>query len=65
MAVAPGPLLHPSSRKLRAKPKLSGTSSNESEDGLVRVVDESREDDLYPKAFFRPIAPRAVKREFS
>lgn len=31
--------------------------------GLVRVVDESGEDYLYPKAFFRPVAlPRSVKK---
>lgn len=31
--------------------------------GLVRIVDESGEDYLYPKAFFRPIAlPQAVKK---
>jgi hypothetical protein len=31
--------------------------------GLLRIVDESGEDYLYPKAFFRSIAlPHAVKR---
>ena len=31
--------------------------------GLIRVVDESGDDYLYPKAFFRTIAlPQAVKR---
>ena len=31
--------------------------------GLVRIVDESGEDYLYPKEFFRPIAlPLSVKR---
>ena len=31
--------------------------------GLIRVVDESGEDYLYPKAFFRSIAlPQAVKK---
>jgi hypothetical protein len=31
--------------------------------GLLRVVDESGEDYLYPKAFFRAIAlPQSVKR---
>jgi hypothetical protein len=31
--------------------------------GLTRIVDESGEDYLYPKSFFRPIAlPLAVKR---
>ena len=31
--------------------------------GLTRVVDESGEDYLYPKALFRPIAlPQAVRR---
>ncbi len=31
--------------------------------GLVRVIDESGEDYLYPKTFFRSIAlPEAVKR---
>ena len=31
--------------------------------GLLRIVDESGEDYLYPKKFFRPIAlPPAVKR---
>jgi hypothetical protein len=31
--------------------------------GLLRVIDESGEDYLYPKALFRPIAlPQAVKK---
>jgi hypothetical protein len=31
--------------------------------GLMRIVDESGDDYLYPKSFFRPIAlPLAVKR---
>ena len=31
--------------------------------GLIRVIDESGEDYLYPKAFFRPIdLPQPVKR---
>jgi hypothetical protein len=31
--------------------------------GLLRIVDESGDDYLYPKVFFRPIAlPRSVKR---
>jgi len=31
--------------------------------GLIRIVDESGDDYLYPKMFFRPIAlPQAVKR---
>ncbi len=31
--------------------------------GLLRIVDESGDDYLYPKSFFRPIAlPEAVKR---
>jgi hypothetical protein len=31
--------------------------------GLIRVLDESGEDYLYPKAFFRPIAlSRSVKK---
>jgi hypothetical protein len=31
--------------------------------GLLRIIDESGEDYLYPKAFFRPIAlPQSVKR---
>jgi hypothetical protein len=31
--------------------------------GLVRIVDESGDDYLYPKAFFRPIAlPQAVRK---
>ena len=31
--------------------------------GLIRIVDESGDDYLYPKLFFRPIAlPLAVKR---
>jgi hypothetical protein len=31
--------------------------------GLLRIVDESGEDYLYPKTFFRPIAlPQSVKR---
>ena len=31
--------------------------------GLVRIIDESGDDYLYPKTFFRPIAlPQSVKR---
>ncbi len=31
--------------------------------GLARIVDESGDDYLYPKAFFRPIAlPQALKK---
>jgi len=31
--------------------------------GLIRIVDESGEDYLYPKIFFRPVAlPQSVKR---
>ena len=31
--------------------------------GLLRIIDESGEDYLYPKAFFRSVAlPQAVKR---
>ena len=31
--------------------------------GLLRIVDESGEDYLYPKIFFRPIAlPRSVRK---
>ena len=31
--------------------------------GLIRIIDESGDDYLYPKMFFRPIAlPQAVKR---
>jgi hypothetical protein len=31
--------------------------------GMTRIIDESGEDYLYPKAFFRPIAlPQGVKR---
>jgi len=31
--------------------------------GLLRIVDESGDDYLYPKAFFRPIAlPEAVRK---
>jgi hypothetical protein len=31
--------------------------------GLIRILDESGEDYLYPKTFFRPIAlPQSVKR---
>ena len=31
--------------------------------GLLRVIDESGDDYLYPKAFFRPIAlPQSVKK---
>jgi hypothetical protein len=31
--------------------------------GLLRIIDESGEDYLYPKAFFRAIAlPQAIKR---
>ena len=32
-------------------------------DGLLRVIDESGEDDLYPKSAFRPITlPNALKK---
>jgi hypothetical protein len=31
--------------------------------GLLRIIDESGDDYLYPKAFFRPIAlPQSVKK---
>jgi hypothetical protein len=31
--------------------------------GLIRIVDESGDDYLYPKIFFRPVAlPQSVKR---
>jgi hypothetical protein len=31
--------------------------------GLLRIIDESRDDYLYPKAFFRSVAlPQSVKR---
>jgi hypothetical protein len=31
--------------------------------GLVRIIDESGDDYLYPKAFFRPVAlPQSVKK---
>jgi len=31
--------------------------------GLIRIVDESGDDYLYPKAFFRPVAlPVAIKK---
>jgi hypothetical protein len=31
--------------------------------GLLRIVDESGQDYLYPKAFFRPIAlPQSVRK---
>jgi hypothetical protein len=31
--------------------------------GLIRIVDESGDDYLYPKAFFRPVAlPLAIKK---
>ena len=31
--------------------------------GLLRIIDESGDDYLYPKAFFRPIAlPRSIKK---
>ena len=31
--------------------------------GLLRIIDESGEDYLYPKSLFRPVAlPRSVKR---
>ena len=31
--------------------------------GLVRIIDESSDDYLYPKTFFRPIAlPQSVKK---
>jgi hypothetical protein len=40
---------------------LSDTSAEKR--GLLRVIDESGEDYLYPKACFRPIAlPQAVKK---
>jgi hypothetical protein len=37
--------------------------SNAEKHGLVRIIDESAEDYLYPKAFFRAIAlPQSVKK---
>jgi len=31
--------------------------------GLMRIIDESRDDYLYPKTFFRPVAlPQSVKK---
>jgi hypothetical protein len=37
--------------------------SDAAKHGLLRIVDESGDDYLYPKGFFRPIAlPEAVKK---
>jgi hypothetical protein len=39
------------------------SDSEAEQHGLLRVVDESGEDYLYPKALFRPIAlPTAIKK---
>jgi hypothetical protein len=40
---------------------LRGTTADKR--GLLRIIDESGDDYLYPKAFFRPIAlPQSVKK---
>jgi hypothetical protein len=37
--------------------------ANAEREGMLRIIDESGDDYLYPKAFFRSIAlPQAVKR---
>jgi hypothetical protein len=42
---------------------VSLRDSSAEKHGLLRIVDESGEDYLYPKALFRPIAlPQAVRR---
>jgi hypothetical protein len=47
----------------RRKIYLSIPDSGAEKHGLMRVIDESGEDYLYPKALFRPIElPQPVKR---
>jgi len=42
---------------------LSLRDTDAEKHGLLRIVDESGDDYLYPKAFFRPIAlPQSVKK---
>ncbi len=42
---------------------LSLRDADAEKHGLLRIVDESGDDYLYPKAFFRPIAlPQSVKK---
>ena len=42
---------------------LSLRDADAEKQGLLRIVDESGDDYLYPKAFFRPIAlPQSVKK---
>jgi hypothetical protein len=53
---------HPASREKR-KIYVALRDAVAEKLALVRIVDESGEDYLYPKAFFRTIAlPQAVKR---
>jgi hypothetical protein len=47
----------------RRKIYVALRDANAEKHGLIRVVDESGDDYLYPKIFFRPIAlPQSVKR---
>ena len=47
----------------RRKIYLGWRDAEAEKHGLLRIIDESGDDYLYPKAFFRPIAlPQAVKR---
>jgi hypothetical protein len=47
----------------RRKIYLSLRDAKAEKHGLVRIIDESGEDYLYPKAFFRPIAlPQSTKK---
>ena len=47
----------------RRKIYVALPDANAEKKGLLRIIDESGEDYLYPKTFFRSIAlPQAVKR---
>jgi len=47
----------------RRKIYLGWRDAEAEKHGLLRIIDESGDDYLYPKAFFPPIAlPQAVKR---
>jgi hypothetical protein len=47
----------------RRKIYLGWRDAEAEKHGLLRIIDESGDDYLYPNAFFRPIAlPQAVKR---
>jgi len=53
---------YPTSLETR-KIYVSVRDSSAEEHGLIRIIDESGDDYLYPAGFFRPIAlPQSVKR---